>query len=334
MKGYKITNCAQDMRFGIVGNSLKDVFTKGCQKLKLDHINATMMTVDGTVIDDEDYFQQLPAQTLFIFRLNGETFETGADLIYNVLAAVNNNTLKTSIKIKSFMDENIKEKIRILSSVLDVDDESKKKKISSLRLRDPDWFQGLETRARTKEEFMFKRCQERIRSYMYKTKSDMIKSDFYIKQTKCRKYLDEVFKQFSELLTKNKHHGYYFDRSNTNGLCDEIGTFKCEGAWNQSVCSYERGTGHKINPYQSRESRIIFSTWNLDHWVERSRTIIPALFEASKMASEVHRSINMNYFYELLFTTVNLKLVHIVCHDKGQHISAKCDPNLYLQYKK
>ncbi|XP_008179153.1 DNA fragmentation factor subunit beta isoform X3 [Acyrthosiphon pisum] len=309
MKGYKITNCAQDMRFGIVGNSLKDVFTKGCQKLKLDHINATMMTVDGTVIDDEDYFQQLPAQTLFIFRLNGETFETGADLIYNVLAAVNNNTLKTSIKIKSFMDENIKEKIRILSSVLDVDDESKKKKISSLRLRDPDWFQGLETRARTKEEFMFKRCQERIRSYMYKTKSDMIKSDFYIKQTKCRK-------------------------SNTNGLCDEIGTFKCEGAWNQSVCSYERGTGHKINPYQSRESRIIFSTWNLDHWVERSRTIIPALFEASKMASEVHRSINMNYFYELLFTTVNLKLVHIVCHDKGQHISAKCDPNLYLQYKK
>jgi len=67
---------------------------------------------------------------------------SGADLIYNVLAAVNNNTLKTSIKIKSFMDENIKEKIRILSSVLDVDDDNKKKKISSLRLRDPDWFQG------------------------------------------------------------------------------------------------------------------------------------------------------------------------------------------------
>lgn len=41
------------------------------------------------------------------------------------------------------MDENIKEKIRILSSVLDVDDDSKKNKISSsLRLKDPDWFEG------------------------------------------------------------------------------------------------------------------------------------------------------------------------------------------------
>jgi len=37
MKGYKITNCAQDMRFGIVGKSFKDVFTKGCQKLKVNN---------------------------------------------------------------------------------------------------------------------------------------------------------------------------------------------------------------------------------------------------------------------------------------------------------
>lgn len=113
---------------------------------------------------------------------------------------------------------------------------------------------------------MFKRCQERIRGYMYKTKTDMIKSDFYIKNSKCRHYLDEVYKKFSELLTINKHHGHYFDRSNSNCLCDKTGTFTCQGAWNLSNCFYERGTGHKINPYKNRESRIIFSTWNLDHW--------------------------------------------------------------------
>jgi len=59
--------------------------------------------------------------------------------------------------------------------------------------------------------------------------------------------------------------------------------------------------------------------------------VIPALFEASVMASKVCRSINIQYFYNLLFTTVNLKLVHIVCHDKSQHDSAKCDPKLYLE---
>lgn len=64
--------------------------------------------------------------------------------------------------------------------------------------------------------------------------------------------------------------------------------------------------------------------------MERSRSVIPALFEASMMASEACCSININYFYDLLFTTANLKLVHIVCHDKGQHESAKCDSKLYL----
>jgi len=60
-----------------------------------------------------------------------------------VLAAVNNDTLKTSIKIKSFMDENIKEKIRILSSVLDVDNNKQINLTScSLRSKDPEWFQG------------------------------------------------------------------------------------------------------------------------------------------------------------------------------------------------
>lgn len=113
---------------------------------------------------------------------------------------------------------------------------------------------------------MFKRCQERIRNYMYKTKTDMIKSHFYINHANCRKFLDEVYKKFSDLLHKNKYHGYYFDRSNSDCLCNNTGTFTCQGAWNQTSCFYERGTGHKINPYQNRECRIIFSTWNLDHW--------------------------------------------------------------------
>lgn len=44
MKGYKITNCAQDKRIGIVGNSLTEVFAKGCQKLKVT-INIFILTL-------------------------------------------------------------------------------------------------------------------------------------------------------------------------------------------------------------------------------------------------------------------------------------------------
>lgn len=128
---------------------------------------------------------------------------------------------------------------------------------------------------------------------MYKTKTDMTKSDFYIKHSTCRQYLDDVYKQFSKLLTKNKYHGYYFDRSDSNCLCDNTGTFTCQGAWNQTSCYYERGTGHKINPYQNRESRIIFSTWNLDHWYSN------ILFDCLKLKYKI---IIFNIYICILYT--------------------------------
>lgn len=52
----------------------------------MDSAHVTMMLLDGTVIDDEDYFQTLPAQTLIMFRLDGEPFKTGILLIgYSLL---------------------------------------------------------------------------------------------------------------------------------------------------------------------------------------------------------------------------------------------------------
>lgn len=47
---------------------------------------------------------------------------------------------------------------------------------------------------------------------------------------------------------------------------------------------------------------------------------------------ESNAEVNVPYFYSLLFTGVNLRLVHIVCHDKGKHFSAKCDPRKTTVY--
>lgn len=63
--------------------------------------------------------------------------------MYNVLTSINHDILKTSVKVKSFMDENLKEKIRTLSSVLEA---SQNKQIDltmySSRGEDPEWFEG------------------------------------------------------------------------------------------------------------------------------------------------------------------------------------------------
>ncbi len=39
--------------------------------------------------------------------------------------------------------------------------------------------------------------------------------------------------------------------------------------------------------------------------------------------------VNWLYFFELLFTRRNLKLVHPVCHDKCGHDAMKCDPKRF-----
>lgn len=109
-------------------------------------------------------------------------------------------------------------------------------------------------------------------------------------------------------------------------LCTELGEFRCQGLWNENECEYI----HSINPYSSRESLILFSTWNLDHVCEISRSILPSILEnVQKLIgdSEIYCNIHnervielsaLTYFFEI-FTTKNLRLVNIICHDKGQH---------------
>lgn len=53
----------------------------------MDRANVTMILMDGTVVDDEEYFQTLPAQTLFMFRLSGEHFHTGIKYLANYISS-------------------------------------------------------------------------------------------------------------------------------------------------------------------------------------------------------------------------------------------------------
>ena len=47
---------------------------------------------------------------------------------------------------------------------------------------------------------------------------------------------------------------------------------------------------------------------------------------------KVKKNINLDYFYDLLFTRKNLKLVHIVCHDKQEHLNKRCDESKMFSY--
>lgn len=109
-------------------------------------------------------------------------------------------------------------------------------------------------------------------------------------------------------------------------LCNELGEFRCHGIWCDDRCNYP---SHSINPYANRENVILFQMWNLDHQIEISRSVIPKILDdteqiaVNRVQCAQHKqpaqmlSI-MKYFLEL-FTMDNLRLVHIVCHDKAGH---------------
>ncbi|XP_039442174.1 uncharacterized protein LOC120422712 [Culex pipiens pallens] len=131
-------------------------------------------------------------------------------------------------------------------------------------------------------------------------------------------------------------------------LCNSRGEFRCMGLWNERKCKYG---AHVINPYASRENMILFQVWNLDHQVEISRSVLPSIVQnvarvVAKEADAMCRVHNrrgkklsvITYFIEL-FTLGNLKLVHIVCHDKSIHdmisrgaiICEKCAEYKYIK---
>lgn len=179
---------------------------------------------------------------------------------------------------------------------------------------------------------MSKRVKERMRGYYYKTKSALQSSELYIhsKSGRGKKLIDQFLLDLRKLLESNKYNEGYFNRNDKNvRICNEHGLFQCGGLWNSDKCTYDGE--HVINPYRSREERIIFQTWNLDHKIELSRSVVPTILKAIEKLAYGHVQciscnkissqgfIESDRYYLQIFTLENLKLVHIVCHYKGKH---------------
>ncbi|XP_075802415.1 DNA fragmentation factor subunit beta-like [Microtus pennsylvanicus] len=82
-------------------------------------------------------------------------------------------------------------------------------------------------------------------------------------QPLAREEFERVLSSMCQKLKSQKYNGSYFDRGAeaSERLCTPEGWFSCQGPFDLESCLSK----HSINPYGNRESRILFSTWNLDH---------------------------------------------------------------------
>lgn len=78
MKGsraYKVQDVKRNARKGVVASSLAELTKKGVEKLRLPPEGCRVCIEDGTEVDDEEYFETLPAQTVFVFVKPDEEWE-------------------------------------------------------------------------------------------------------------------------------------------------------------------------------------------------------------------------------------------------------------------
>ncbi|XP_070963859.1 DNA fragmentation factor subunit beta-like isoform X2 [Oncorhynchus clarkii lewisi] len=319
----KIRSLNETKKYGVAATSLKELLKKGSKLLQVPLVGSHIsLYEDGTELT-EDYFRSLPDNAELVLLAMDERWSGFVCDIGRLLDTDRNSDLLIDAAKGLLSNERSPKRRRLLGDLLlHLKDSSE----AENREDDEDWFQGIDDRFKTKSAYMKYNCESRIRGYMKEVHS--------YAQTIQKPKLKDEYKKTAECLVmqlkSDKYNGCYFNRKEKeqNRLCTQEGWFSCQGAFDHDECK----SLHSINPYGNRESRILFSTWNLDHGIEKKRTVIPTLVEA--LQKHKSSNINLDYFYKLLFTRENLKLVHIVCHKKGAH-DLLCDKRkMYKQGKR
>ncbi|XP_069550154.1 DNA fragmentation factor subunit beta [Brachyistius frenatus] len=312
-KPVKIRGFRGGKKYGVAAKDVKELLKKGCKLFQLPLSGARVcLYEDGTMVT-EDFFKTLPDNSQLVLLSGEQTWVGVASDIGQLLSTGRHADGLIEAAKELLCDETSSKRRKILTDLLlNLEDTSELES----RAEDEDWFKGVDARFKTKSAYMKFNCESRIRGYV----KEVDAAAKTIQRAKVRTAFRKASERMVEMLKAARYNGRYFDRTDKgpDRLCTPEGWFTCQGSFDEEVCR----SLHSINPYGSRESRIVFSTWNLDHRVEKKRAIVPALLEA--LHDRRSADVDLSYFYRLLFTRENLKLVHIVCHKKGAH-NLSCD---------
>lgn len=141
-KGFKVTDGERKLRVGIAAKTLDDLRKRTTEKFKLDLPADAILfqTPDGTLVENDEYFQTLDAQTLLIWSKEGERAQTDAELLYKTIREVNEEYLTAGEKVQEFFTEKMKNKVFKLAEVLRGIDRDRAK--ISTKQEHPEWFEG------------------------------------------------------------------------------------------------------------------------------------------------------------------------------------------------
>ncbi|KAM8787725.1 DNA fragmentation factor subunit beta [Rhynchonycteris naso] len=311
---FKLRTLHCEQKFGVAGKSCLEVLLKGCQRFQLPMSGSRLcLYEDGTELTG-DYFWSVPNNSELVLLTEGQTWQGYVSDINRFLSMFHKPHVGVIQAARQLLsDEQAPLRQKLLADLLHTINMNI---AAETREEDPPWFEGLESRFKNKSSYLRFSCESRIRSYLRE-----VSSHTPMVGMEAREEYERIVEAMGQKLRAAQYNGGYFDRgAEASGrLCTPEGWFSCQGPFDMADCA----SRHSINPYGNRESRVLFSTWNLDHMIEKKRTIIPTLAEA--VEGQDGRRVAWEYFYSLLFTSENLKLVHVACHKKTTH-RLRCDP--------
>uniref|UniRef100_A0A8C9API0 DNA fragmentation factor subunit beta n=1 Tax=Prolemur simus TaxID=1328070 RepID=A0A8C9API0_PROSS len=314
-KSVKMRALRSPRKFGVAGRSCQELLHKGCLRFQLPVRSSWLcLYEDGTELT-EDYFPSIPDNAELVLLTSGQTWQGYVSDIGHFLSVFHEPHAEIIQAARQLLsDEQAPLRQKLLADLLH---NVSQNIAAETRAEDPPWFEGLESRFRSKSSYLRYSCESRIRGYLRE-----VNSYASTVGAEAQEEFMRVLDSMCEKLKSVQYNSSYFDRgAKASGrLCTPEGWFSCQGPFDMDSCL----SRHSINPYGNRESRVLFSTWNLDHIIEKKRTIVPTLAEAVK--GQDGREVDWEYFYGLLFTSENLKLVHIACHKKTTH-RLGCDPD-------
>ncbi|XP_063091432.1 DNA fragmentation factor subunit beta isoform X4 [Cavia porcellus] len=255
-------------KFGVAGRTCQEVLRKGCQRFQVPERGSRLcLYEDGTEVT-EDYFPGVPDDAELVLLTAGQTWGGYVSDIGRFLSVFQEPHLGVIQAARQLLaDEQAPLRQKLLVDLL----QSASQNIEAeMRAQDPAWFEGLESRFRNKSGYLRYSCESRIRGYLREVNA-------YTSEvaSEAREEYLRVLGAMCRKLKAAQYHGSYFDRGAEAGsrLCTPEGWFSCQGAFDLEDCASK----HSINPYSNRESRILFSTWNLDHIRRTSWWAVTAL---------------------------------------------------------
>ncbi|PNI31482.1 DFFB isoform 4 [Pan troglodytes] len=255
-KSVKLRALRSPRKFGVAGRSCQEVLRKGCLRFQLPERGSRLcLYEDGTELT-EDYFPSVPDNAELVLLTSGQAWQGYVSDIGRFLSAFHEPQVGLIQAAQQLLcDEQAPQRQRLLADLLH---NVSQNIAAETRAEDPPWFEGLESRFQSKSGYLRYSCESRIRSYLREVSSYPSTVGAEAQEEFLR-----VLGSMCQKLRSVQYNGSYFDRGAKGGsrLCTPEGWFSCQGPFDMDSCL----SRHSINPYSNRESRILFSTWNLDH---------------------------------------------------------------------